>query len=127
MVVDLSEYGLNSYESATYTTLVRTGASTAHLISQESKVPYGKIYPVLASLQEKGFVEVFEGPPKKFTAVEPRIIFEKVVRRKEKEFERFKNSSQKAIEQLGAFAARKPKEPLESVRIIDGYNKYLDL
>jgi len=127
MPIDLQEYGLNSYESAAYTALVRSGASTAHVLSQESKVPYGKIYPVLASLQEKGFVEVFEGPPKKFTAVEPKIIFEKVVRRKEKQFERFKEQSQKMIATLGTFAARKPKEPLETIRIVDGFKKYLDL
>ncbi len=124
---DLHEYGLNSYESAAYVTLVRQGASTAHVLSQESKVPYGKIYPVLASLQEKGFVEVFEGPPKKFTAVDPKIIFEKVLRKKEKELERVKNHAKKTIEMLGTFAARKPKEPLESIRIVDGFKKYLDL
>jgi len=123
---DLGRYGLNAYENAAYVTLVRQGICTAHVLSKESGVPYGKIYPVLASLQQKGFVEVFEGPPKKFVAVEPKIIIEKVVRKKEEECKRFKQQSAKVIRTLGEFSARK-QEPLESIRIIDGFKKYLDL
>ena len=127
MKLNLSEYGLNAYESAAYVTLVHQGASTAHILSKESKVPYGKIYPVLASLEQKGFITTFEGPPKKFVAAEPKIIFEEMERKKEKEFSKFKNNTKKLIETLGTFSARKPKEPLESIRIVDGLETYLDL
>ncbi len=49
--LNLRQYGLNNYESYAYTALVREGLSTAHELSKKSKVPHGKIYPILASLE----------------------------------------------------------------------------
>lgn len=125
--LQLQELGLDSYESAAYVTLVQTGISTAHIVSKESGVPYGKIYPVLAGLEKKGFVKTFEGVPKRFVAVEPKIAIEKSIDDKKKAFENLKNKSQKIIETLGKFSSRKPNEPLEAIRILEGYKNYLKL
>lgn len=126
-MIDLNDCGLNKYETEAYLALVREGVSTAHLVSKTSTVPYGKIYPVLASLEQKGFVKTFEGLPKRFIAVEPKIILEEVTRKRKKELKKFESDTQKLIQTLGALSARKPNETYETIRIIEGYENYLNL
>ncbi len=124
---NLEEYGLNKYESEAYLALVKEGVSTAHIVSKTSSVPYGKIYPVLASLEQKGFVKTFQGLPKRFTAVEPKIIFEELATKKKNELKKFETNTEKLIQTLGTLSVRKPKEAYETIRIIEGYDNYLNL
>ena len=102
MKLELQSLGLNMYESAAYTSLVEEGISTAFEVSKKSTVPHGKIYPVLASLEQKGFVKKFEGTPVRFIAVEPKIIIEEVIHRKELEFKELRQRSEKIISELSA-------------------------
>lgn len=125
--MELKDFGLDAYESAAFVTLVKEGMCTAHVLSRSSGVPYGKVYPVLSSLEKKGFVQVFDGLPKRFAAVDPKIVFERVVEDKKKDFDGFKARSKKLVQTLGNLSARKPKEPLEAIRILEGYNTYLKL
>ena len=118
MKLELQSLGLNSYESAAYVTLVREGISTALDITKKSTVPHGKIYPVLAVLEQKGFVKKFEGTPSRFMAVEPKIIIEDVFHRKELELKELKQRSEKLIAELQALNVKKPAEPLEKIKII---------
>lgn len=127
MKLDWGGFGLDAYESAAYSTLVQQGASTAHVLSKESGVPYGKIYPVLVSLEKKGFVKTFEGVPKRFVASDPKIIIDQVVENKKKVLDAFKLKSKKMIDALGKFSVRKSGEPAEAVRILEGYRTYLKL
>lgn len=125
--MDLSKYGLSTYESAAYTMLVRSGLSTAHEISGISGVPDGKIYPILRSLERKGFVKLYAGTPKRFVAIDPKIAIEESVRKKQEEMLRIKDHAQHIIKELGAMSAKKESEPLDSVHIIEGYKNYLNL
>lgn len=125
--MDLKEYGLNNYESKAYVTLIREGICTAPLLSKKSSVPHGKIYPILESLEEKGFVKKYEGKPKRFIAVEPKIVVEEVIRKKEQNLKELKNKSIKLMQDLGSVAGRKSNEPLERIRTIEGYKNYLNL
>jgi len=127
MKLELQSLGLNTYESAAYTTLVEEGLSTAFDISKKSAVPHGKIYPVLAALEQKGFVKKFVGAPTRFIAIEPKIIIEKVLRRKEVELQELKQRSEKIISELSALPIKKPAEPLEKIKVIEGYKNYLNL
>jgi HTH-type transcriptional regulator, sugar sensing transcriptional regulator len=67
----LREIGLNAYEIDTYLALVEGGEITAMEISQEAKVPYSKIYEVLNSLKEKGWIKSTETRPFKYYPVPP--------------------------------------------------------
>ena len=127
MKFELQSLGLNAYESAAYIALVREGISTALEISTKSAVPHGKIYAVLAVLEQKGFVKKFEGAPVRFLAVEPKIIIEKVLHRKEVEMSDLKQRSEKLIVALQALNVKKPTEPLEKIKVIEGYKNYLNL
>ncbi len=67
----LREMGLNAYEVDAYVVLLETGQITAMEISREAKVPYSKIYEVLNSLKEKGWVKSSESRPFKYYPVSP--------------------------------------------------------
>jgi len=127
MIIDLNKYGLTKYESAAYLTLVQEGISTAFEISKKSSVPHGKIYPTLADLEQKGFVKKFTGAPTKFMAIEPKIIIEEVLQRKELEIKELKQRSEKIITELQALNVKKLTEPLEKIKVIEGYKHYLNL
>ena len=63
--------GLNAYEIDAYTVLLEMGQMTAMEISREAKVPYSKMYEVLNSLKEKGWIKSSETRPFKYYPVPP--------------------------------------------------------
>ena len=67
----LHELGLNAYEIDAYMALLENGQMTAMEISREAKVPYSKIYEVLNSLKEKGWIKSSEPRPFKYYPVPP--------------------------------------------------------
>ncbi|HMK95319.1 MAG TPA: helix-turn-helix domain-containing protein [Candidatus Limnocylindrales bacterium] len=67
----LREMGLNAYEIDAYVALLEVGQMTAMEISQEAKVPYSKMYEVLNSLKEKGWIKSSESRPFKYYPVPP--------------------------------------------------------
>lgn len=126
-MVDLTHLGLTAYESKAYLMLVREGVSSAHEIAQKSGVPYGKIYPTLASLEIKGFLRKYASSPQRFVAVEPKIVFEAVQNRKEQELKHWQQGAHRLLQSIGELAERKSQEPLERIRVIEGYKNYLNL
>ena len=69
--MEYKELGLTTNESKVYDTLLRLGRAAAAHISKESQVPYGRIYTVLESLEEKGFVRTIPEGTKKYVATDP--------------------------------------------------------
>ena len=53
----MEEVGLGSYEIKVYISLLENGSMPASEISKKSNVPYSKIYEVLNSLEERGWIE----------------------------------------------------------------------
>jgi sugar-specific transcriptional regulator TrmB len=78
IVEKLHQVGLTEYEAKTYLALLNTHLSTATGVSEKSGVPRTKIYSVLESLKNKGWVRVYSGVPLLFKAVEPMAVFDKV-------------------------------------------------
>ncbi|MDI6691542.1 MAG: helix-turn-helix domain-containing protein [Candidatus Bathyarchaeota archaeon] len=67
----LREIGLNTYEIDAYLALLEGGQMTAMEISKKAKVPYSKIYEVLNSLKEKGWIKSVESRPNKYYPLPP--------------------------------------------------------
>ncbi len=67
----LHEMGLAAYEIDAYIALLEGGEMTAMEISQQTQVPYSKIYEVLNSLKEKGWIKSSESRPTKYFPVPP--------------------------------------------------------
>jgi sugar-specific transcriptional regulator TrmB len=67
----LHEMGLNAYEIDTYIALLESGEMTAMEVSEQAEVPYSKMYEVLNSLKEKGWIKSSESRPTKYYPVPP--------------------------------------------------------
>jgi HTH-type transcriptional regulator, sugar sensing transcriptional regulator len=68
----LKDLGFTEYETSIYLTLVTEGALNAKELSKKSKVPYSRIYQILQSLIDKGFVlRNEEDRPTLYTATPP--------------------------------------------------------
>jgi len=67
----LREIGLNAYEIDVYVALLEGGQMTAMEISKKAKVPYSKIYEVLNSLKDKGWIKSVETRPTKYYPIPP--------------------------------------------------------
>ena len=72
----LEKIGLTSYEIRAYTTLIKDGESNASEISQNSGVPYSKIYEILGTLEEKGWIDSDDSRPTKYVAKAPANALE---------------------------------------------------
>jgi sugar-specific transcriptional regulator TrmB len=72
--LEYSELGLTVNETKVYETMLRLGKVTAGHISKESQVPYGRIYTVLASLEEKGLIKVLPEETKKYIPSDPQKL-----------------------------------------------------
>ncbi len=87
----LDKIGLTSYEIRTFSSLLKAGELTASDISQKSGVPYSKIYEVLGSLEEKGWVGSDDSRPTKYFAKSPATALETTKQRLESEFKENQN------------------------------------
>jgi len=62
----LQEFGLTEYESRVYLALLEKGVLTASQVSEQSGVPYSKVYETLTSLEGKGWIETERGRPSRY-------------------------------------------------------------
>ncbi|MEM5882953.1 MAG: helix-turn-helix domain-containing protein [Candidatus Aenigmatarchaeota archaeon] len=97
------ELGLNEYETRVYSTLLFLGSSKVGKISKISKVPQSKIYGVLEELTQKELVEIFDGRPKEFKAVPPKIALRNLLEKKEEDLKILKNRLEFLIKALKPF------------------------
>jgi sugar-specific transcriptional regulator TrmB len=115
---NLSEVGLNKWESRTYIALLELGSITTGPLIKKSEVPASKIYPVLESLNKKGFVSyIIKGKTKYFQAVEPEIL-KTLLKEKEKKIEQIIQE----LKQLQNFSSKKQK-----VEIFEGMKSITSL
>ena len=67
----LEKIGLTNYEIRTFTALLKAGEQTASELSEESGVPYSKIYEILGTLEEKSWIGSDDSRPTKYFAKSP--------------------------------------------------------
>jgi len=72
----MEDLGLTSYEIRVYISLLEIGPMTASEISKRSGVPYSKIYEVLNSLADKGWLESDNSRPQRFFPKPPSTALE---------------------------------------------------
>jgi sugar-specific transcriptional regulator TrmB len=72
----MEDLGLTGYEVKSYVCLLESGAMTASEVSKKSTVPFSKIYEVLNSLEEKGWIESNSSRPQKFFPKSPYTAVE---------------------------------------------------
>jgi sugar-specific transcriptional regulator TrmB len=83
----LREIGLTEYETLAYLSLLRNGEMTAENVSDASSIPYSKVYSVLDSLHDKGWIDLEGGRPRKYFPRSPDDALRAEQLRMESEFE----------------------------------------
>lgn len=113
----LKQLGLTEYETQAYLALVDGGQMSASDVSMKSKVPFSRIYDVLGMLEEKQFIQVQKGRPKKIVAKAPS----EVIRLIRLDWEdRLKKSSKVVVEELQPLFEKETKATTRDVWIIHG-------
>ena len=81
----LREIGFTKYEAIAYSTLINEGVIEAQELSHKSKIPVGRIYETLTTLNNYGFVEIQKSRPRKYMPVKPKIALNTLRLKKEEE------------------------------------------
>ena len=97
----LQDIGLNAYESRAYLVLIGHSHFKALEVAGRARIPRQKIYEVLDSLVEKGFVRVVQGKAKQFSAVEPRLALDSYLQRRKERFHKELDERQRLAGMLG--------------------------
>lgn len=84
---ELKGFGLSTYESSAYATLLRLGTADASLVAQKAGIPFGRVYDVLNSLVERGLLTLHEGRPKQYRAVQPRVAMSVLLGQRKRELD----------------------------------------
>ncbi|MHA2175207.1 MAG: TrmB family transcriptional regulator [Candidatus Hodarchaeales archaeon] len=109
---ELEIFGLSNYESRAYLSLLNSGVRTAKEVSEDSKIPFGRIYDVLSSLEDKGLSDKQESRPMKFIAKEPKVALKNLLTMKNSELKFLKNKAKVVEVKLSRFPKVEPKESL---------------
>lgn len=75
-IAGLKKIGLNEYEARAYISLVGLREATAREILDAGEIPQGRIYDILKDLANKGFVEIQDGSPTYYRAIDPADVMQ---------------------------------------------------
>ena len=81
---------LTEYEAAALEELLLLGRTTAPDLAEATGIPKARIYGVLDSLAEAGYVKVISGRPKRYEPHEPAAITERAIENHRHAYERFR-------------------------------------
>ena len=84
----LEKIGMTGYEVKAFAVLLKSGKQNASNLSQKSGVPYSKIYEVLGTLEEKGWIDSDESRPTVYSARSPATGLETTKQNMDDEFVR---------------------------------------
>jgi len=110
---EFQELGLTINEAKAYSILIQHGKLGASDISKFSQVPYSRIYDILASLEQKGFVKIVPENSKKFVPTNPDS-FLGIIKKKQESLDNLK----KSIDKIKEYYVHTEKNP-----VVLGYGK----
>jgi len=112
----LRSFGLTNSEINVYLSMLPLGNAEAKEIYKLSKVPFGKIYNVLYSLDRKGLVNIQFTRPKVFHAVAPGVAIKNLLDQKDKELSELSNKANEVELELGRlYREQKNQSPFWTV------------
>ena len=82
--LDLKEYEITALDQ-----LLRLGRTTAPNLAEASGIPKARVYGVLESLGDKGFIEIIPGRPKEYQPKAPGDILERAKANRRQDYEAY--------------------------------------
>lgn len=116
----LERLKLNKYEKNAYLALYSLDEANSRQLCKESKVPYGRIYDIMKSLEDKGLVSVIDAEPKTFKIIDPKKAFDNYLERERDDLLGLKEQLNKMVLPKRVFAF---KSKIEDVIIVKGKPK----
>ena len=113
VVSNLRTLGLNEYEAKAYYALASSATCTAGELSTRAQLPRPRVYDVLTSLQEQGFVVLRPGRPVKYSALPIGEAIETLKKQKRADLEK----------QLGHFenVVREMQTKIKAGSLVEGF------
>jgi len=81
---------LTEYEEAALEELLMLGRTTAPDLAEATGIPKARIYGVLDTLTEAGYIKMIPGRPKQYQPHEPETIVDRAVMNRQDSYEQFK-------------------------------------
>lgn len=81
---------LREYETQALRELLTLGRSTAPNLAEATGIPRARIYEVLDTLADSGFVEVIPGRPKEYQAKHPSEILDRAIENERQDYETYR-------------------------------------
>jgi sugar-specific transcriptional regulator TrmB len=78
---------LTEYEETALTKLLTLGQSSAPDLAEATGIPKARIYGVLDSLADQGYINVIPGRPKRYQARHPEALIDRALEQRRQEFE----------------------------------------
>jgi len=87
----LERLDLKEYEATALSHLLSAGRTTAPDIAEATGIPKARVYGVLDSLADMGYIKVYPGRPKEYQSKSPEAILERVKENRRQAYERYCN------------------------------------
>lgn len=84
---------LTEYEETALKELLILGRTTAPDLAEATGIPKARIYGVLDTLSEAGYIKIILGRPKQYQPHDPEAIVDRAIMNKQDSYERFKNEA----------------------------------
>ena len=124
-IEELIMLGFSENEAKTYLTLMIKSNMTVAEIAQVSEVPRPKLYEIIKRLISKGLCKEINGKIKKYSAVNPEIISESLVKQYEKQFEEKKTKTENFFRNITSIYNENidKNDPLEYIHFLKDKNQ----
>ena len=122
----LKDFGLAGDEARVYVGLLRMGSGKVSEISHFTNTDRVKGYKILETLRNEGFVTSTLSSPILFSANEPKLIFDEILRKKKNKIQRLEKNHIRLIEILENLKGRKAEANLPKLTVISGRDNIYD-
>jgi len=112
----LERLGLTEYEQMALAELLTLGRTTAPNLAEATGIPKARVYGVLDSLADRGYVEVIPGRPKEYQPKSPETVLDRAVENRRQTFERYRQDLDSMREQFLAEFRPRYERASEDVR-----------
>jgi sugar-specific transcriptional regulator TrmB len=124
-IKELITLGFSENEAKTFLTLMIKNNMTVAEIAQVSEVPRSKLYEIIKRLIAKGLCKEINGKIKKYSAVDPEIISDSLIKQYEKQFEEKKTKTEYFFQDITSIYNENidKNDPLEYIHFLKDKNQ----
>jgi len=122
----LKDFGLAADDARLYVGLLRMGSGKVSEISHFTNTDRVKGYKILENLRNEGFVTSTLSSPILFSANEPKLIFDEILKKKKSKIEKLEKNHFRLIQILENLKGHKAEANLPKLTVISGRDNIYD-